>query len=44
MRASLQAISDVAFARGLAKFKTRCHAAGGGPFYEPVELFVFSRT
>ena len=41
---SLQAISDVAFARGLAKFKTRCHAAGGGPIYEPVELFVFSRT
>jgi len=42
---SLQAISDEAFARGLAAFETHCRTAGGaGPVYEPVELFVFRRA
>jgi ubiquinone/menaquinone biosynthesis C-methylase UbiE len=42
---SLQAISDEAFARGLAAFETHCRTAGGaGPIYEPVELFVFRRA
>ena len=41
---SLQAISDDAFARGLAAFERHCRARSGGPIYEPVELFVFRRT
>ena len=41
---SLQAISDGAFARGLAAFERHCRAQGAGPIYEPVELFVFRRT
>ena len=41
---SLQAISDDAFARGLAAFERHCRTQGAGPIYEPVELFVFRRT
>jgi SAM-dependent methyltransferase len=42
---SLQAISDEAFARGLAAFEKHCRAGGdAGPIYEPVELFVFRRA
>src|SRR5207249_11645854 len=41
---SLQAISDGAFARGLAAFERHCRAQGAGPVYEAVELFVVRRT
>ncbi len=38
---SLAAISDDAFARGLAAFERHCREAEDRPIYEPIELFLF---
>lgn len=40
---SLAAISDEAFARGLAAFERHCRDAQDHPIYEPVEIFLFRR-